>query len=127
MILFQFGHNTLFLSFDVSVSVFSVIAFGVADSRSGDTYIKSNMLRVFGLATDRAEVGFSYLDSLVAYQLQYFRQRGSFLGDALPVPVFGTERGTVVAFRINPVGRAVPYGILFVQNGSSRGRADTWA
>ena len=122
MVFFQTGHRTCFLPFDMPITMLSVITSRMPDGRTGDIHVKPYIQRILPFTTNMPEMRFSYMDCLISGLLQDTRQSRCLLRDAIPVPIPWPERRTVVAFRIDPVCRAMACGILPRHDGSTRRR-----
>ena len=73
----------------------------------------------------RPKVAFADMDSAVAIGAQQGRQGDRLLPGALPIPVRRAVGATVVLIGVDPVGGAVPGGVLPGHEGDPGGRADT--
>ena len=102
----------------------SKIAPGSADGAAGHIDIKAKLGRVRPVKSARRKVAFAHMDGSVAIGAQQSRQGDGFLAEALPIPVRRTVGATVVLIGVDPIGGAVPGGVLPSHEGDPGGGAD---
>ena len=95
------------------------------DRRACNIYIKPNIQWIFSFASHTAEMCLSYMNRLISGFFHYSRIYHIFRSQPLPVPIFRTERSTIVTLRINPICCAMTGSILPCHQRCSRRRTHT--
>ena len=90
VIFLQPGDGPFLLSLDVPIALLAEIAARMADGRSGDVHVETEVLREFTLAALPSEMRLADVDGLVALLFQEPWQDPVVLAQAVPVPVVGT-------------------------------------